>query len=177
MIVLRGFSQWFAPHRREAFTQCAKGRPGEIRSKMHVNNTTHTSKTRGQSLIEFALLAPILLLLILGAMDFGRLFYTKIVITNAAREGANYLSRFPNEADNDYANMINVIEAEATSSGIDPSMLTIPLPPQNCCTQLEEIGVMVQIIDMNLIFGNFYQLFLPAGESIDLSSTVWMVVQ
>lgn len=136
-----------------------------------------SQQPRGQSLVEFIIIAPLLLLLILGAMDFGRMFYTKIVITNAAREGANYLSRFPKDADKGYVDMISVIEAEATSSGVDPSMLTIPLPPQNCCTQLQEVGVTVQINDMNLIFNSLYQLFWPAGETISLSSTVWMVVQ
>lgn len=140
-------------------------------------NQPHPHKPRGQSLVEFAIVAPLLLLLVLGAMDFGRMFYAKIVITNAAREGANYLSRFPKDADNDFAEMINVIETEATSSGVDPSMLTIPLPPQNCCTQLEEVGVTVQINDMNLIFNSLYQLFLPAGETINLSSTARMMVQ
>lgn len=43
--------------------------------------------------MELALTLPLILLLILGAVDFGRMFYHKIVITNAAREGANYLSR------------------------------------------------------------------------------------
>ena len=43
---------------------------------------------RGQSLIEFALLLPVLLLLVAGAIDLGRAFYSQITITNAAREGA-----------------------------------------------------------------------------------------
>ena len=47
---------------------------------------------QGQSILEMALMIPILLVLIIGAIEFGRLFYTKIVITNAAREGAYYLS-------------------------------------------------------------------------------------
>jgi len=34
-----------------------------------------------QALVEFALLLPILLVLILGVMDFGRMFYTKMILT------------------------------------------------------------------------------------------------
>lgn len=45
---------------------------------------------RGQDLVEFALLLPVLLLLILGALDLGRMFFASISITNAAREGARY---------------------------------------------------------------------------------------
>jgi Flp pilus assembly protein TadG len=42
---------------------------------------------RGQSLTEFALTAPILLLLILAIIDFGRAWQTYQIITDAARLG------------------------------------------------------------------------------------------
>ena len=38
--------------------------------------------------MELALVTPILLVLLLGAVDLGRLFYAQITVTNAAREGA-----------------------------------------------------------------------------------------
>jgi len=70
---------------------------------------------RGQALVEVALTLPLLLLLILGAMDFGRMFYTKIILTNAAREGANYLAR--NYHDTDFINIAKTaIKNEANSS-------------------------------------------------------------
>jgi hypothetical protein len=43
---------------------------------------------KGAELIEFALIFPTLLLVILGIMDFGFLFQRYEVVTNAAREGA-----------------------------------------------------------------------------------------
>jgi Flp pilus assembly protein TadG len=43
---------------------------------------------RGAELVEFALILPLLLLVLLGIMDFGLLFQRYEVITNAAREGA-----------------------------------------------------------------------------------------
>jgi len=42
----------------------------------------------GAEFIEFALALPVLLLVILGIMDFGMMFQQYEVITNAAREGA-----------------------------------------------------------------------------------------
>ena len=45
---------------------------------------------RGQELIEFAIIFPLALLFIFGAIDLGRIFYTVIVVSNAAREGARY---------------------------------------------------------------------------------------
>lgn len=43
---------------------------------------------RGQALVELALILPILLLLFLATLDLGRLFYSTITLSNAAREGA-----------------------------------------------------------------------------------------
>lgn len=43
---------------------------------------------RGAELIEFALTLPLLLLVVLGIIEFGFLFQEYEVVTNAAREGA-----------------------------------------------------------------------------------------
>lgn len=43
---------------------------------------------RGAAVIEFALILPILLVLLLGVMDVSLALYNKAVITNASREGA-----------------------------------------------------------------------------------------
>jgi Flp pilus assembly protein TadG len=43
---------------------------------------------KGQALVELALILPILIMIILATMEFGRVFYSYLVITNASREGA-----------------------------------------------------------------------------------------
>lgn len=43
---------------------------------------------RGQAVVEMALILPIVVLLVFGALDVGRLFNAQIVVTQAAREGA-----------------------------------------------------------------------------------------
>lgn len=43
---------------------------------------------RGQGLVEFALILPILLILILGIMQFGFIFNGQITLNSAARDGA-----------------------------------------------------------------------------------------
>jgi Flp pilus assembly protein TadG len=47
---------------------------------------------RGQSLTEFALVAPILFALVFGVYDFGRGMSANVTVTNSAREGARYLA-------------------------------------------------------------------------------------
>jgi len=50
---------------------------------------------RGQSLVEFALVLPLLLVLLLMAVDFGRVYFGWVTLTNASRVGANYAAAPP----------------------------------------------------------------------------------
>ena len=65
-----------------------------MRSWRHATRTVPSSRlrpgrrTRGQALVELAILLPVLLLLFLATLDLGRLFYSNITLYNAAREGA-----------------------------------------------------------------------------------------
>jgi Flp pilus assembly protein TadG len=43
---------------------------------------------RGAAIVEFAIILPLLLLLIFGMIEFSLLMYNKAMITNASREGA-----------------------------------------------------------------------------------------
>jgi Flp pilus assembly protein TadG len=52
---------------------------------------------RGQSLVEFALLLPLLMLVVLGGIDFGRAMFSWIQVTNASREAAAYAAFNPND--------------------------------------------------------------------------------
>lgn len=45
---------------------------------------------RGQGLVEFALILPLLLLIIIGIIEFGRILFIYVNVSNAAREGARY---------------------------------------------------------------------------------------
>jgi Flp pilus assembly protein TadG len=131
----------------------------------------------GQALLETAIILPILLLLILGAMDFGRMFITKIVLTNAARAGADYLTENPNDKDNNYAATYAIIREEISNSrAVKASLVTVD-PPANCCTSGSHVGITVKATDIPLIFGGFYKQFFKMADSLVLSSTVKMVVQ
>ena len=57
---------------------------------------------RGSNLVEMALIAPVLLIILFGIADVGRAFSGYITMTNAVREGARYAARrpFPRETEN-----------------------------------------------------------------------------
>lgn len=46
------------------------------------------SPERGAVIVEFVILLPFLLTILVGTVEFGLLFYNKQVLTNASREGA-----------------------------------------------------------------------------------------
>lgn len=58
---------------------------------------------RGQAILEFILILPLLLLVVAAVWEYGRVFEAQLVATNAAREGARYAS------------------TNGTTTGFDPS--------------------------------------------------------
>jgi Flp pilus assembly protein TadG len=58
------------------------------RGDEHAGRPMHNE--RGQSLVELGILVPILLVIVLGAVDFGRAYYSSQAVANGARTGAQY---------------------------------------------------------------------------------------
>jgi Flp pilus assembly protein TadG len=77
---------------------------------------------RGAELIEFALIFPTLLMVVLGIIDFGFLFQRYEVVTNAAREGAR-VAILPGYANADVEARVNQY---LTAAGLtDPSTTAV----------------------------------------------------
>jgi Flp pilus assembly protein TadG len=73
---------------------------------------------KGQSLVEFSILAVFLIILLAGVVDFGRAYFTFIEMRDAAQEGASYGSFAPND--------FNGIEARVRDTMKDPVDLSDP---------------------------------------------------
>src|SRR5690242_4206047 len=81
------------------------------------------ARALGQSMVEFALILPVMLLLVAAAVDLGRLFFGYVAVENAAKEGALFGSRYPLCTDSTNVNCDNAgqnvqwyVENEAASS-------------------------------------------------------------
>ena len=72
-------------------------------------------QSRGQSLVEAALTLPVLVLLMVGLLDFGRVYYTVVALRDAADEGAVYAAMNPND--------LNGIRMRAVDAS--PALVTI----------------------------------------------------
>lgn len=89
-----------------------------------------TIKIAGQGLVEFTLTLPLLVLIMVGVLDLGRLYFAAMTVTNAAREGARYGAANPAAASAIAARAQN----EAYGSIITPGELTVSTPtfPSGC---------------------------------------------
>jgi len=124
----------------------------------------------GQSLVEFALVLPLLLMLVLGALDFGRLFYTKIILTNAAREGAYYLVSHADNA-NVLTDATDAVEAEAQNAGV--CCIAVDFDPDSGWQPNKSVEVTVTAtVPGLLVLG----LFEGIAQINTLSSTAEMMV-
>jgi hypothetical protein len=52
------------------------------------------SRCKGSVSVEFAIVIPVILLLILGGMDLGHSYYIRYIASNASREGARYAAKY-----------------------------------------------------------------------------------
>ena len=81
---------------------------------------------RGQSLVEFALLLPIMLLIFMMVLDLGRAFYYYSVIQNAAREGARYgIVHYHYVSTSAALETSIIVKAKELVVGIDPADLMV----------------------------------------------------
>jgi Flp pilus assembly protein TadG len=64
---------------------------------MRHNHTDWVRHESGSSLVETAMVVPVLLLLLIGAVDFGRGYYSAIEVSSAAESGALYGVQFPSD--------------------------------------------------------------------------------
>lgn len=78
----------------------------------------------GAEVIEMALVTPLLLLLILGIVDFGFLFQQYVVLSNAAAEGARVAS-LPGYSS---ADVTARVTAYATNGGVTGTVNTVTTP-------------------------------------------------
>ena len=143
------------------------GTPG-FRPKRH--------RRRGQSLVEFALVIPVFLLVLCGILDFGFALFSRMTVINAAREGAHAGMLETNHA---------LIETDATSSAQAQAAsggLTLPAPTVTCIHGGAALGSCSSAIagDSVLVEASFpYRTFFPLlfGATFDLSSSVQMVIE
>lgn len=94
---------------------------------MHQKSRPRARGSRGQSLVEFAMVMPVLVILIFGIIDFGMGLRSYISLTNATREGARFaaVGNLPGAypANCDGITNTTVIGRVCIAIGLDPAAL------------------------------------------------------
>ena len=125
--------------------------------------------SQGQSLVEFALLIPILALILVGVFDLGRAFHALITIRNAGREAARY-GTLHNSSNISGLLAAAVKEAEDSNIPLSSGDITVvclatgaaPACPRDTTLQ----------VHVNYTYSPLLSFFFPSG--IPIHSTVEM---
>src|ERR1700722_14889739 len=139
-----------------------------------------TSRQSGQTVVELALLLPLLLVLLLGLIEIGRYAYFDILVSNAARAGAQYGAQSLIQAGD-----VNGIRTAARNDGLAAMTITAL---QQCGCAAGALGgcptgavcpqplVYVQVTASDTYNSLFNFRWLPVPTQMTLSSTVTMRV-
>jgi len=126
-------------------------------------------REKGQNLVEFALILPVFLLLVVGMAEFGRGWMTRNILTGAAREGARMAAVEP-DSPSSIAQGLAAATAVLNSAGINvpPAIVTVDTSPP---TPFPAVQVDVSYTVSVLLTG-----FIPGlpGPTFNLTGTATM---
>lgn len=123
-------------------------------------------KASGQAVVEFALILPVLMLVLMGVLEFGLVFMRQNALTNAAREGVRQ-AILPSTTENDVETLVDSL---LSGAGIDPADVTVTVTNEGATGNPgDDVTVVVQY-DHSILTGTI----LGLGTTINLSNTCVM---
>ncbi len=139
-----------------------------------------TTVDRGVAAVEFALIFPLLILIVFGTIDFGFLVNRSTMMNNAAREGARVAIFTPDTAAiearvRDVAENLDQAELTVTVTCRRPDMS--PCPGGNFAAEWEPGGTVIVTLDYEHQFLTPIGGFMGLGDTHHLSSAVEMRIE
>jgi Flp pilus assembly protein TadG len=96
------------------------------KSEAKVRASGRSRPESGQSMLEFALVTPLVLALLLGVIEIGRYAYIGVLVGSAARAGAAYASEHLGNAGGTGANgILQAADNDYQNNGQNPADLTV----------------------------------------------------
>ena len=119
---------------------------------------------KGQNLVEFALVVPLLLLLVIGIAEFGRAWMTKNILTGAAREAVRIMAVQTGNVATATARADNILNSAGITTGYN-----IDIPTTSVAFDPVSVTVTYQ-------FPILFAGFIPGldNTTIPLTSTTTM---
>ena len=129
--------------------------------------------SRGQAIVELAIILPVFLLMVLGMIDLARAWNAKQVITDAAREAARR-----GVVDNPIVTqpyVVGIAEAAIANAGFDPSLANIQTPNGVDGATGTELIVEITYPYTFQFMTLFMQLF--GGDTVQLETRIVMRIE
>ena len=119
---------------------------------------------QGQALVEFALILPVMLLLVVGILEFARAWNLHQVMTDAAREGARraVLANPVMDQDSVYAAMWR----QLADFGYDPAYADMDITPAD---SFKKSGA-----NITIVLSLPYKFFVISGSSLTMKTSFTM---
>jgi Flp pilus assembly protein TadG len=151
--------------------------------KLSFSQIRRLRREDGAIAVEFAILAPVFILLCFGIVDFGHAFYMNQIVSNASREGARYGARYnsdttgahikPNALDPSIATWVT-----SKYASLLPTDASLKVTPDgdgySSGTAGADISVQVKATKHWWVLGS---LVPTMGTTKDISVTTWMKIE
>ncbi len=122
---------------------------------------------KGQSMVEFALVLPILIVLLVGIFEFGQIFNVYLQINHASREGARTGALLG--TDTEIVQMVS-----DSSPTLDPTLMTVTITPsESSRTRGESVEVQVEY-DYQVVVGLIGDII---SDNINLTTQTTMRIE
>lgn len=147
---------------------------------MRVLKGQSPGRRRGASATELALILPVLMLIVLGCVDFGRFAYDLIAVTNAARAGASYgiMNNYSSSTLASWkASVMAAARAEmAGQDGYSADKITVTVPdPTADASGLRRVDVTVSYQFKTLVNWNWPGLAIPQDSTLTRSAELRLI--
>ncbi len=153
--------------------------PPALLNKPTILKTAHllrkfTRSDSGVSAVEMALIAPVLMIIFIGLIDYGIAIFKKIELTGSVRSGAQYALIKSTDMAAIQTTVIN-------SSNLDPDNLVVDTPYKTCecsdgtldatCTVTCSTGTLRHYVVISATY-TYVPFFLPSNITLTNGSTI-----
>ena len=118
------------------------------------DRSVRTGVRDGVAAVEFAFIAPVFFLLVLGLVEMGRMVMVQQSLTNAAREGCRTAVMATTISSSDVDSAVRNYLQSVTSTASDPGKVRVTAPANlaNCASGTElSVGVEVDYTDVTWV--------------------------
>ena len=115
---------------------------------------------KGQALVELALIVPILLLLVFGVVEYGRIFAAYLTVANGSREGARIATVGGTNTD-----IITAVKFRTDAMNLDNTKVVITITP-NSASRTRGNSVTVEVTYPVPMYDPFFTTIVGANYTV-----------